>query len=58
MAKLNRDDHKANDIGAKIVKYGVLVLGTIATFFIGTKIKDANSQDDGDEENNQDDDLA
>ena len=56
MAKLNRDDHKKNDIGAKIVKVGVIALGGIASIVVGSKIKDANSQGT-DEENNQDDDV-
>ena len=56
MAKLNRDDHKKNDIGAKIVKVGVIALGGIASIVVGSKIKDANSQVT-DEENNQDDDV-
>lgn len=56
MAKLNRDDHKKNDIGAKIVKVGVIALGVIASIVVGDKIKDANSQET-DEENNQDDDV-
>lgn len=54
MAKLNRDDHKKNDVEAKIVKWGLIAVGAILAAVVKTKKKDANEQEDDVE----DDDLA
>ena len=50
MAKLNRDDHKANDIGAKIVKWLLIGVGCVGTALLGKQIKDGNNNSEGDAE--------
>lgn len=53
MAKLNSEDHKVFDIGAKIVK-GVLIVGAcIGSAFLGKAAldwKNSNSDDDDDDD--------
>lgn len=53
MAKLNKNDHKHNDIGAKIVRGIGLTILTIGAMFVGSKIKDANSNKNEDDEQDQ-----
>ena len=62
MAKLNSEDHKVFDIGAKIVK-GALIVGTfIGSVFLGKAaldLKNGNTDDDYDNDNDDlDDDMV
>lgn len=50
MAKLNKDDHKVNDKVAKVVKWGLRILGVAGAAFVGSKIKDINIGNDDDDD--------
>lgn len=56
MAKLNSDDHKGFDIGAKIVKGGILAAAFIGSIFLGKAALDGKNNDDDDNNDDSGDD--
>ena len=53
MTKLNRDDHKVNDIGAAVVKWVVRIFGTAGAIWLGKKMMDRPKDVAEDEEENE-----
>lgn len=58
MAKLNSDDHKGFDIGAKIVKCGLFAAAIIGSIFLGKASLDSKNNDDDDNNDDSGDDQA
>lgn len=55
MARLDRNDHKAMDIGAKIVKGIGITAASVAAIAAGAFLKSSISPDDEDDDDEDDD---
>lgn len=58
MAKLNSEDHKVFDIGAKIVKSALIVGACIGSAFLGKKALDWKNGNSDDDDDDLDDDVV